>query len=191
MFQRQNLIRGQTILGNLSHDTDCRCWWTWAVNQADQHAFSFKEFVAWWVNMKILYWFLHNCASNVKIYGILDFWKTYSLCNQIRWQIVEGMFEPTTSGNAQGVQMLGLYVIGGVGKTMICKALCNHFQYRFQGRVCHVVIGPHEKHLDLQKKVLKTLTHLGNHALLDITPDDPYVDPTILIMFSSLQNPSD
>ena len=87
-----------------------------------------------------------------------------------QWQIVEGMFEPTTSGNAQGMQMLGLYGTGGVGKTTICKALCNHF--RFQGRVCHVELGPREEHLDLQKKVLKKLTNLGDQALQGITDSD-------------------
>ena len=86
-----------------------------------------------------------------------------------RWQIVEGMFEPTTNGNAQGVKMLGLYGMGGVGKTTMCKALCNHFQQRFQGRVCHVELGSHEKYLDLQKKVLKKLTDLSDQALQNIT----------------------
>src|ERR1700737_3979289 len=79
------------------------------------------------------------------------------------------MFRPTTNGNAQGVQILGLYGMGGVGKTTMCKALCNHFQYRFQGRVCHVELGPREKYLDLQKKVLKKLTNLGDRPLQDIT----------------------
>jgi GTPase SAR1 family protein len=82
------------------------------------------------------------------------------------------MFEASTNGNAQGVQMLGLYGMGGVGKTTMCKALCNRFQHRFQGRVCHVELGPREKYLDLQKKVLKKLTNLGDQALQNITDSD-------------------
>ena len=82
------------------------------------------------------------------------------------------MFEPNTNGNAQGAQKLGLYGMGGMGKTTMCKALCNHFQDRFQGRVCHVELGPREKYLDLQKKVLKILTNLDNEALQDITESE-------------------
>ena len=80
MYQRQYSIRGEAILVNPSHCTDCRCWSIRTVNQADQRAFPFKDSVAKWVDTKILYRFLQDCASDVKTSGITNFWKTYSFC---------------------------------------------------------------------------------------------------------------
>lgn len=53
--------------------------------------------------------------------------------------------------------MLGLYGMGGLGKSTICKAPCNHFQEEFCGRVCHVELG-NEDPLSLQMQVLKKLS---------------------------------
>ncbi|KAG0561314.1 hypothetical protein KC19_9G054500 [Ceratodon purpureus] len=40
-----------------------------------------------------------------------------------------------------GPSVLGLYGTTGRGKTMLCKALCDHFSAEFLGWVCHVDLG--------------------------------------------------
>ncbi|KAG0561333.1 hypothetical protein KC19_9G056200 [Ceratodon purpureus] len=40
-----------------------------------------------------------------------------------------------------GPSVLGLYGTTGRGKTMLCKALCDHSSAEFLGRVCHVDLG--------------------------------------------------
>ena len=56
--------------------------------------------------------------------------------------------------------MIGLYGMGGMGKTQICKMMCNEMDGKFDGKVCHVELKhelPQRKH-ELVKKVLTTLT---------------------------------
>jgi len=77
------------------------------------------------------------------------------------------MFRADTGSS--GVQKLGLFGMGGVGKTTVSKALCNFFQQDYFGRVCHVELG-NEKALVLQKKVLKELARLPEaelHQIID------------------------
>ena len=38
---------------------------------------------------------------------------------------------------SNGVRKVGLYGMGGMGKTTMCKALCNELFSEFRGRVCH------------------------------------------------------
>lgn len=39
-----------------------------------------------------------------------------------------------------GVRIFGFYGIGGIGKTTMCKTLCNELS-EFSGKVCHVELG--------------------------------------------------
>ena len=34
--------------------------------------------------------------------------------------------------------MVGIFGVGGSGKTTICKTLCNELSNEYEGRVCHV-----------------------------------------------------
>ena len=75
-------------------------------------------------------------------------------------QVAAMMFERRHSVSSKpGCDLLGFYGTGGMGKTTICKALCNHFLSEFQGRVCHLELGSEEP-LVLLKRSLTALTGL-------------------------------
>jgi Ni2+-binding GTPase involved in maturation of urease and hydrogenase len=67
------------------------------------------------------------------------------------------------------VCVVGMYGVGGIGKTTICKALCNELSSRFHDNVCHVEIG-HRSEMKLLRKALKRLTTLS-HEILDKLDD--------------------
>ena len=54
--------------------------------------------------------------------------------------------------------MIGLYGMGGMGKTEICKMMCNEMDGEFDGKVCHVELGSQSEH-ELVTEVLTTLTN--------------------------------
>ncbi|KAG0617225.1 hypothetical protein M758_5G174500 [Ceratodon purpureus] len=56
-------------------------------------------------------------------------------------EITSRMFEEGTSEEIicrEGCYYLGLYGLGGVGKTTLCKAMCSYFQKEYGSRVCYV-----------------------------------------------------
>ena len=40
-----------------------------------------------------------------------------------------------------GASVLGSYGTSGLGKSTLCKALCDYFSGQFSGRVCHVELS--------------------------------------------------
>jgi len=36
------------------------------------------------------------------------------------------------------VKIVGIYGVGGIGKTTTCKTLCNELSSKYEGRVCHI-----------------------------------------------------
>lgn len=70
-----------------------------------------------------------------------------------------------------GVQpvMLGLYGMGGMGKTLICKALCNRFYSEYAGRVCHVEFQNDKDFIQVFQKILKDLTDVNQGLLYRAT----------------------
>ena len=57
-----------------------------------------------------------------------------------------------------GVRVLGLYGMGGIGKSTILKVLCNEYYTKFQGRVCHLEFNKVATEHQLLQEALKKLT---------------------------------
>lgn len=67
----------------------------------------------------------------------------------------------------EGIRVIGLHGIGGIGKTTICKAMCNEMSKEFNGKVCHIELkSSKEEALLLLREVLKRLTKL-HHDIVD------------------------
>ncbi len=66
--------------------------------------------------------------------------------------------------------MIGLYGMGGMGKTQICKMMCNEMDGDFVGKVCHVELGEQSKHT-LVKRVLTTLTNTREEIVQGVEED--------------------
>lgn len=54
--------------------------------------------------------------------------------------------------------MLGVYGIGGVGKSTLCMIFADSLRSEFEGRVCHMELGTGISIVNLQRKALKQLT---------------------------------
>ncbi len=70
--------------------------------------------------------------------------------------------------------MIGLYGLGGMGKTQICKLMCNEMDGEFDGKVCHVELGKQSKH-ELIKKVLTTLTNTSAEVVQEVGKDKVFI----------------
>lgn len=58
---------------------------------------------------------------------------------------------------AYGVRVVGVYGIGGIGKTTICKAMCNDLSKEYRGKVAHAELESRPED-ELLKEVLRRLT---------------------------------
>ena len=61
-----------------------------------------------------------------------------------------------------------------MGKTQICKIMCNEMDGEFDGKVCHVELGKQRKH-ELVKKVLTTLTNTSAEVVQEVGEDKVFV----------------
>lgn len=88
-------------------------------------------------------------------------------------QILSRLFQDS-SIHSSGVKYLGLYGMGGLGKTTMCKALCSHFSSEFGSKVFHVELGGHdeEHRLDRQKKLLQKLTPFPTKNIQDLSANE-------------------
>jgi Ni2+-binding GTPase involved in maturation of urease and hydrogenase len=63
--------------------------------------------------------------------------------------------------------VIGLYGLGGMGKTEICKMMCNEMDGEFDGKVCHVELGSQSEH-ELVKNLLTTLTNTSAEVVQEV-----------------------
>ncbi|KAG0590565.1 hypothetical protein KC19_1G110000 [Ceratodon purpureus] len=78
---------------------------------------------------------------------------------------IQDMIDLQQKDESLGVCVMGLYGMVGIGKTSICKALCNEFYTKFHGKVCHAELERVVED-ELLREVLKKLSNT-NHEQLD------------------------
>lgn len=71
--------------------------------------------------------------------------------------------------------MIGLYGMGGIGKTTICKAMCNEMSKEFNGKVCHIELKSSSESLQLLREVLKRLTNIRPQMLDGLNIDEVWI----------------
>lgn len=85
-------------------------------------------------------------------------------------QIISGMFHK----NHEGVDRLGLFGMGGSGKTTMCDALCTYFGPSFNQKVYHLKMGSYNRNSVIsykdvyesrQKELLTKLFRLSNDEI--------------------------
>jgi GTPase SAR1 family protein len=73
-----------------------------------------------------------------------------------------------------GARILGVYGVGGIGKTTACKVLCNDYFEEFEGKVCHVEFGVGNKFSILQE-ILKRLTETNQELMKNFSEDEVHM----------------
>lgn len=63
-----------------------------------------------------------------------------------------------------GVHIIGLHGFGGIGKSTLCKAMCNDVSAECGGKVAHVELGSQSEE-ELLKEVLQRLTNMNLERL--------------------------
>jgi Ni2+-binding GTPase involved in maturation of urease and hydrogenase len=93
--------------------------------------------------------------------------------------VIQEKINTSKNGKNREVCVMGLYGMGGIGKTSICKALCNEFVTRFPGRVCHAELERKSKE-ELLREVLRRLTDTSHEVLKGWNEDEvPMIDIAI------------
>jgi len=54
------------------------------------------------------------------------------------WQVIVDKMNQIGLSQKHKVKVVGIYGVGGIGKTITCKTLCNELSSDYGGRVCHV-----------------------------------------------------
>lgn len=95
---------------------------------------------------------------------------------------MEGEFEKLAAKiGIPGTRILGLYGMRGMGKTLICKALCDHFSDEYSERVCYVEYSD-GSYLELLKLILEELTDIDEKALQKIRSEKQVTGKVIVAL---------
>lgn len=84
-----------------------------------------------------------------------------------------------------GVRVMGLYGMGGIGKTTISRLVCNQMSRYFDGKSCHVELGTMNL-VELRKKVLQELTDI-NPTILSDSLDQVWCTNCFYFVFNAMQ----
>lgn len=88
-------------------------------------------------------------------------------------QVIQDKMDQVFATKCSKVCFIGLYGMGGIGKTTISKALCNDLSLKFLDSVCHIELqGASE--MKLLQRALKKLTDI-RHDVLDKLDDIEHV----------------
>ena len=71
-----------------------------------------------------------------------------------------------------GVRVVGVYGVGGIGKTTICKSMCNDLSKQYRGRVAHAELEISRPEEELLKEVLRRLTDTKPELLGAMNTDE-------------------
>ncbi|KAG0613296.1 hypothetical protein M758_6G092100 [Ceratodon purpureus] len=80
-------------------------------------------------------------------------------------------------------KILGIWGMSGLGKSTLCRTLCNYYYSKYNGKVCHVefggpdatVLAHHEKAVSYGKQILGELTEASESVLSLITSSDQVI----------------
>jgi len=70
-----------------------------------------------------------------------------------------------------GVHVIGLHGFGGIGKTTLCKAMCNDLSEECGGKVAHLELGSRSEE-ELLKEVLRRVTDMNLERLGAMNVDE-------------------
>jgi hypothetical protein len=81
-------------------------------------------------------------------------------------------FRRSRSTGTEQCPIIGIYGLGGIGKTNLCQIAYNKFVGEFCGRACLIEIGSKTKSsLESQREVLRALTGADNELLNSAVTD--------------------
>ena len=89
------------------------------------------------------------------------------------WQIVSHKFDKVkhTIQFEHKPPQIGVYGMGGTGKTTLCKVMCNYYFAEFGGNVIHINLTSNTS-VEHQKKVIAKLTGATQDELSRISDPD-------------------
>jgi len=74
--------------------------------------------------------------------------------------VIHERIKQSTVSSLYGVHIIGLHGFGGIGKTTLCKAMCNDVSEECGGKVAYLELGSCNEE-ELFKELLQRLTNMN------------------------------